>query len=89
MTHIKLCYRGASYEYSVPCLEPTSQQIVGHYRGAVWRSPCFKAIASPAPVVVLQYRGVLYNSGNSPSAWTGIANSKLWRRQRSIAPALK
>lgn len=56
---MKLSYRGVSYDYDPPTLEVTEGEILGKYRGQIWRKHTGQN-APLQPIVELKYRGVSY-----------------------------
>jgi Domain of unknown function (DUF4278) len=61
---MRLRYRGIAYTYYPPELEATEQQMVGQYRGVLWRSPIIRVVNCSQPLRILKFRGVLYARGD-------------------------
>ncbi|MBF2036158.1 MAG: DUF4278 domain-containing protein [Leptolyngbyaceae cyanobacterium T60_A2020_046] len=61
---MKLCYRGAEYDYTPPVLEVTESEILGHYRGRPARMSYVRHIPFPQPVADLSYRGAAYHTNS-------------------------
>lgn len=61
---MKLTYRGVSYEYTPPQVEPSHQDAVGKYRGVDIRFRNPVKLPVQQPTLDLIYRGVNYTTGS-------------------------
>jgi hypothetical protein len=87
--HMKLSYRGASYEYTPPTLEVTEGEIIGRYRGQILRRHTARN-APPQPIVELKYRGVSYYTDRSGGVNTAVRpQAKVNAVTPTTAPAAK
>jgi hypothetical protein len=59
---MKLCYRGAKYDYTPPVLEITESEVMGQYRGLPYHFSYVKHMPFPQPEADLRYRGVTYHT---------------------------
>lgn len=58
---IKLSYRGLNYEHNPPEVKLTGDEIIGKYRGQVWKSPIAEEPTIIQPTFTLKYRGASVN----------------------------
>lgn len=73
---MKLTYRGVTYDYNPPQVEPSAEKIGGKYRGLDWRFRNLKKPPVLQPSYNLTYRGVKY-SNNPVSATTESQDAPL------------
>lgn len=64
---MRLCYRGASYEYNPLTLEVREEEVIGRYRGGILRSRRYTGINQSQPPYSLKYRGVVYGADSTDS----------------------
>ncbi|MBE9156206.1 DUF4278 domain-containing protein [Nodosilinea sp. LEGE 06152] len=65
---MKLTYRGVSYDYTPPTVEPNVTDEVGKFRGVDIRFRTVKKAPVQQPTLDLVYRGVVYQTGTSEVA---------------------
>ncbi|MEM9116855.1 MAG: DUF4278 domain-containing protein [Cyanobacteria bacterium P01_F01_bin.56] len=59
---MKLCYRGAEYDYTPPVLEVSETEILGQYRGRPLHFSYVNHVPFPQPEASLMYRGAPYQT---------------------------
>lgn len=59
---MKLCYRGAEYDYTPPVLEVSESEMLGHYRGRPLHFSYVKHVPFPQSEAHLKYRGNPYHT---------------------------
>lgn len=57
---MKLCYRGAFYEYNPPNIDIEKGVIASKYRSVIWRSQHLQTIVIPQSIITLKYRGIVH-----------------------------